>query len=69
MLQDPHCMGEARIPTQRVDAYIRKLQLIHDEHQELKKHCTRKRESDRIKGTMFLDDLQDLFDVATSDAF
>lgn len=58
----------ARIPTQRVDACVRKLRGIHDKYQALKKHRTRGRESDRVKEKMFLDDLQDLFDVATSDA-
>ena len=58
----------ARIPSQRVDACVRKLRGIYDKYQALKKHRTRGRESDRVNEKIFLDDLQDLFDVATSDA-
>lgn len=58
----------ARIPTQRVDACIRKLRGIHDEYQALKRHQSRGRESNRVKEMMFLDNVKDLFDVAPSDA-
>lgn len=55
----------ARIPTERVDSYVRKLSQLYQKYLALKVHRTRQRESDRMKEVMFKSDLQELFDIAT----
>ena len=59
---------KARIPTQRIDSAERKLLKLYDEYYLLKKARLRVSENQKLKESMFLDELQSLFDASSKDA-
>ena len=59
---------KARIPTQRIDSAERKLLKLYDEYCLLKKARLRVSENQKLKESMFLDELQSLFDASSKDA-
>lgn len=63
-----HRLGVGQDPDTASGCLRHKLLGIHDKYQALKKHRTRGRVSSRVKEKLFQDTLQDLFDVAKSDA-
>ena len=54
------------VPTQRIDACERILKKVHEKYKNLKKHCKRNNEKDRMNQEIFKSDIDDLFDIAPS---
>lgn len=59
---------KARIPTKRTDHCVEKLIKLHDEWKSLQKNFTRTGSKDRERRDRFVDIMEDLFDIAHSDA-
>jgi len=60
--------GKAIIPVQRKDQCIDKVLALYAKWKNLQKHATRQTETHKANEKAFLDDLENLFDVATANA-
>ncbi len=59
---------KARIPTKRSDHCVEKLLKVYDEWKGLQKNLTRGAGKDKEKRDIFVDNMDDLFDIAHSEA-
>ena len=59
---------KARIPTKRFGHCVEKLLKLYDEWKGLQKNSTRGAGKDKEKRDIFVDNMDDLFDIARSEA-